>query len=123
MAVPVYHRRRVVKYALSVFALLTLGAPFLAAGSGKSSFTGVITDDMCAKGDHSQMRMGATDQECTRACVSIHGAEYVLYDGKQTYSLSDQKSPEAFAGQRVTITGTLNSKTKTIQVESIIGAK
>lgn len=95
----------------------------LAAPPSKQTFTGVITDSMCPTGDHSGMRMGPTDAECTNACVSIHGAAYVLYDGKQTYDLSDQKRPETFAGKKVTITGTLDPKTKTIQVDSIAANK
>ena len=87
------------------------------------TFTGVITDDMCARGDHSGMRMGSDDAECTRACVAIHGAGYVLYDGKDTYKLSDQQAPEKFAGEKVTVVGTLDAKTKTIQVQSIKAAK
>ena len=93
----------------------------LAAGQGKRSFTGVITDSMCAAGDHSRMRMGPTDGECTIACVEAHGAAYVLYDGKETYTLSDQSTPAKFAGKKVTVTGTLDAKTKTIKVESIRG--
>ena len=54
---------------------------------------------MCANADHSQMRMGPTDAECTIACVSAHGAMYVLYDGKDVYTLSDQQTPEKFAGK------------------------
>lgn len=89
----------------------------------KQTFTGVVTDSMCANGDHSGMRMGPTDAECTTACVSIHGASYILYDGKQSYALSDQKTPEKFAGKRVTVLGVVNAKTKTIQVDSITAAK
>ena len=50
-----------------------------------------------------------------------HGARrrYALYDGKSAYVLSDQKRPEKFAGQKVTVTGTLDEKAKTIKVESI----
>jgi hypothetical protein len=69
------------------------------------------------------MKMGPTDAECTKACVSIHGASYVLYDGKEVYTLSDQRTPEKFAGKKVTVTGTLDAKTKTIQVDSITAAK
>ena len=87
------------------------------------TFAGVITDDMCAKEGHASMRMGPTDAECTIACVAAHGAEYVLVDGTNVYSLSDQKRPEKFAGQRVRIAGTLDAKTKTIQVKSISAAK
>jgi hypothetical protein len=90
---------------------------------GQRKFTGVITDSMCASGDHARMRMGPTDGECTIACVLAHGALYVLYDGKEVYTLSDQQTPEKFAGKKGTVTGSLNAKTKTIQVASIIAAK
>jgi hypothetical protein len=104
-----------------IFTLLAIAA--LAAAQGKQTFTGAITDDMCARADHSGMRMGPTDAECTIACVMVHGAAYVLYDGKEVYTLSDQKTPEKFAGQKVTVRGTLDAKTKTIRVDSITAAK
>lgn len=95
----------------------------LPAAPRKQKFTGSITDSMCARGDHSQMKMGSDDAECTIACVLAHGALYVLSDGKRAYTLSDQTTPEKFAGKKVTVTGTLDAKTSTIQVESIIAAK
>lgn len=104
-------------------ALILLVVTTLLAAPGKRTFTGVITDDMCGKGDHSQMRMGPTDAECTIACVSAHGALYVLYDGKNIYTLSDQQAPEKFAGKRVKVVGSLEEKTKTIKVDSINVAK
>jgi hypothetical protein len=81
------------------------------------TFQGVIADSMCATGDHSHMKMGADDRECTIACVHAHGAEYVLSDGKTVHVLAKQAQGEEFAGQKVTITGTLRNKM--LQVESI----
>jgi hypothetical protein len=104
-----------------VLSILTIA--LLAAVPETRKFTGTITDSMCATADHSHMRMGPTDGECTIACVEAHGALYVMYDGKEVYTLSDQKTPEKFAGKKVTVTGVLNTKTKTIQVASIIAAK
>jgi len=101
----------------SILTILFMAA--LAAAPGKQTFTGVITDSMCATGDHSRMRMGSNDAECTIACVQAHGAQYVLYDGKESYTLSDQQKPEKFAGKKVTVTGTLDAKTKTIKLDSI----
>jgi len=95
----------------------------LAAAQGQRKFTGVVTDSMCSSADHKGMRMGPTDAECTIACVLAHGALYVLYDGKEVYRLSDQKTPENFAGKKVTVTGSLDAKTKTIQVASIVAPK
>ena len=100
-----------------ILSLLAVAA--LSAAQGKQTFTGTITDNMCAKAGHSQMRMGPTDAECTIACIRAHDATYVLYDGKDVYTLSDQQTPEKFAAQKVRVIGTLDAKTKTIQVDSI----
>ena len=103
--------------------LSLLAVAALAAAPAKQTFTGIITDDMCPKADHSQMQMGPTDAACTTACVGFHDATYLLYDGKNAYVLSDQKAPEKFAGQKVKVVGTLDAKAKTIQVDSISAAK
>jgi hypothetical protein len=104
-------------------ALCLLALAALTAAAQKQTFTGIITDSMCPKGDHSGMRMGPTDAECTVACVMVHDAEYVLFDGENAYKLTDQRTPEKFAAKKVTVTGTLDAKSKTIQVESIAEAK
>ena len=102
--------------------LSLLIAVMLSAAQGKQTYTGVITDEMCPLADHSHMKMGPTDAECAKACVMSHDAKYVLYDGKSAYFLSDQKTPEKFAAQRVRVTGTLDAKTMTIRVDSMATA-
>ena len=102
---------------------MVLAIATLASGQGARKFTGVITDSMCPTGDHSHMKMGSTDAACTLACIEAHGAVFVLYDGKDVYTLSDQKAPEKFAGQKVTVTGTLDAKGKAIQMTAIAAAK
>ena len=101
---------------LLILSLLTLAA---LAPQSKRTFTGTITDSMCENADHSHMRMGPTDAECTKACVEEHDASFVLYDGKNVYMLSDQRTPAKFAGRKVKVTGTLDAKTRTIQVDSM----
>ena len=103
-----------------VLALLSLSA---AQQPQPQTFTGLITDSVCAMGNHSAMQMGPTDADCVTACVAAHGATYVLYDGKNTYELSDQKTPEKFAAKKVTVVGTLDAKTKIIRVDSMVAAK
>jgi hypothetical protein len=103
-----------------IVVILALAGMF---GQGTRTFTGIITDSMCSTADHAPMRMGPTDAECVTACISEHDATYVLYDGKNVYELSDQKTPKKFAAQKVTMTGTLDAKKKTIQVASISAAK
>ena len=100
-----------------ILGLLVVTAMVPAQTSQK--FTGTITDSMCPAGNHSAMRMGPTDAECTIGCNDGHGAPYVLYDGKDTYNLSDQKTPAKFAGKKVTVAGVLDTKSKTIKVTSI----
>jgi hypothetical protein len=95
----------------------------MAAAQRSQTFTGLISDEVCSKGNHSEMRMGSTDAECAMACVSAHGAEYVLFDGKNVYRLSGRQSLEQFAAQKVSVVGVLDPKTQTIRVDSIALAK
>jgi hypothetical protein len=101
--------------------LILLIAAMAAPAAGPRTFTGVITDDMCKLG-HTAMNMGP-DPECVRRCVREMGSKYALYDGKKVYKLSDQKTPENFAGKKVAVKGVLYEKTGIIKVESIAAAK
>ncbi|MEO7142495.1 MAG: hypothetical protein ABI165_03230 [Bryobacteraceae bacterium] len=101
-------------------ALLVVVSMFAAAG--QRTFTGVITDNMCDKADHKEMNMGP-DAQCVSECIKNMGGKYVLYDGKTAYLLSDQSTPAQFTAKKVTVTGTLDAKTKTIQVTRISAAK
>ena len=102
-----------------IFSIVVLFA-LIASAQSRQKFTGIITDSMCATGDHSVMKMGSNDAECTIACVESHGAAYVLYDGKDAYFLDDQKTPEKYAGKKVVVTGALNAAKKTIHVEMMV---
>jgi hypothetical protein len=108
---------------MKLFIVTLLVAAGLPAAQNTETFTGVITDDMCSRAGHARMRMGPTDADCTKACVMAHDAAYVLADGKDVYLLSDQQTPEKFAGQKVRVTGTLDVKTKKIQVSSMASAE
>ena len=93
-----------------------------AALMSAATFTGTITDDMCAKADHKDMKMGS-DEKCVTECIKGMGGKYVLFDGKDTYVLSDQKTPVKFTAKKVTVTGTLDAKSKVIKVEKIEAAQ
>jgi hypothetical protein len=74
-------------------------------------------------GSHENMMKGmhATNaKDCAIACVKQGGA-YTLYDpaGKKAYKLDNQKKAQAFAGQKVTITGKLDAGGESIQITSI----
>ena len=98
--------------------LILLIGGALALAAAPKTFTGVITDAMCGK-DHSMMGI-KPDAKCVTACVK-QGSKYALVVGDDVYDLSDQKTPEKFAAQKVNVKGTLDGKT--IQVQSITAAK
>ena len=115
--------RRPIRPVITTLSLSLLAIAGLSAAQSKQTFTGTITDDVCARADHSQMRMGPTDAECAAACIDAHGAAYILFDGDGSYQLSDQRAAAKFAAKKVKVVGTLDGKTKTILVESITDAK
>jgi hypothetical protein len=106
------------KYLL--VGLVTLTS--LSAAQRQQTFTGTISDEMCAGVGHVAMRMDPSDAECARLCVMSHGSLWVLEVGKEIYNLSDQTTPASFAAQRVRVVGTLDAKSKTITVSSIAAA-
>lgn len=89
---------------------------------GPQSYKGEIMDSQCAAlGGHSIMEQkGESPKDCTNRCVGM-GGRYTLFDAatKTAYQLDDPKKAAAFAGAKVTVTGTLNAATKTIKVASI----
>jgi len=95
-------------------------------GESQSSqvFTGEIMDSACAAmGSHHQMmkQEGAKDaKDCTLKCMAA-GSKLVLYDAanKTTYELEDQTVAKSFAGQKVKVTGTYDSNTRTLHVQEI----
>ena len=102
-------------------ALFLAAATLALAADGPQTLTGTITDNMCG-GDHKAMDMGA-DEKCISECIKTMGAKYALWDGKTAYELSDQRGAAKFATKKVTVKGTVDAQTKTIQVLSIAAAK
>lgn len=107
---------------MKILSLLLLAAGMTLAAAPRT-FTGVITDTMC-RADHTAMNV-RPDSKCVRECVKMNPAKfkYALYDGKNVYTLSDQKTPAQFAAEKVKVTGTLDSAKKVIQVEKIERAR
>jgi hypothetical protein len=91
-------------------------AALLVSAPAKRTFTVIVTDKMCGA-DHSMMNV-KPDAKCVRECVKA-GSQYALVEGGNVYVLSNAKAADAFAGQKVKVSGTLDAKTKTIQVEAI----
>jgi hypothetical protein len=112
---------------ISSATLLCLAASLAVSLSAQRSatFTGEIVDSPCAiLGAHEKMALkGENDKDCTIRCVKM-GGKYALLDAanKTWYQLDDQKKAEAFAGAKVTITGTADAATKTIRIATIKAA-
>ena len=94
---------------LRLFVLKSAIAVLIFSGiysfAGNRSFTGILTDDMCAS-KHTMMP-GKPDSDCVRACLKA-GSKHALLVGAQVYKLSG-KSEEVdnLAGQKVKIVGDL----------------
>ena len=108
-----------------------LAAVLLArAGDEKpQTFHGEIGDTQCALNVHSMTRshaemlkskkMGGTPGACASYCVQYLGGDFVLSSKNEVYRLDNQEKVRLFAGQKVKVTGTLESKTKTIHIVAI----
>jgi len=108
---PILHR--------AVAAMVLLTAVLVFAAGKPQTFTGKVSDAMC--GAH-HMMAGASDADCTRACVK-QGSKYALVVGDTVYTLEggDAAMLDKLAGQNATITGKL--KDRTITVASVAPAK
>jgi hypothetical protein len=98
--------------------LLAVGLSLAAPGKDPAkTYVGSIGDSMCGA---KHMMPGESDKDCTLECVK-GGAKYILVGtGGKIYQLSDQKTPQQFAGAKVKVAGTL--KGDTISVTSIDAA-
>lgn len=108
-------------------ALIFLGPA--TRGAGETTFEGEIADSQCAMGVHSLNRShkemiemghaGSTAEDCTRYCVHSRGGRYVLLTKRDVFKLDNQELAEKYAGQKVKLTGTLDSKTNILQVSTM----
>ena len=111
---------------IAVLIATCLCAAALLLSQGRS-FTGEIMDSQCAgMHSHSKMMQGLdlkSAKECTQKCVKELGGKYTLFDPSTNtaYVLDNPDKAAAFAGEKVTIKGTLDSASKTIHVDSIAG--
>ena len=83
------------------------------------SFTGEITDNLCAEGHHINVIKSARKSILT--CVKADGAQFVLCNSgtRHMYILDDQLRPEAFAGQEVIVNGSYDKEANAIHVTNI----
>jgi hypothetical protein len=101
-----------------------------AQANGLKTFRGEVSDSQCALNVHSLTRsheemlksksMGGTSRSCSQYCIEHLGGEFVLSSGNTVFRLDNQRAAREYAGQKAKIVGTLDPKTKTIHIVSIV---
>src|SRR5437762_4377730 len=94
-------------------------AAYAQAGASKT-FRGEISDSQCALNVHSLTRshqemlksksMGGTAANCSVYCIEHLGGELVISSGKDVFKLDRPDLVHGFEGQKVKLTGVLDSK-------------
>jgi hypothetical protein len=92
-------------------------------------FRGEISDSQCAMNVHSLTRshqemlksksMGGTANTCSVYCIEHMGGYLVLSSGNEVFRLDRSDLVHGFEGQRVKVSGILDSKLKQIHVLKI----
>jgi hypothetical protein len=104
-------------------------AAYAQAGAVKT-FRGEVSDSQCALNVHSLTRsheemlksksMGGTSRSCSQYCIEHLGGELVLSSGATVFRLDNQSAAREYAGRKAKVVGTLDPKTKTVHIVSIV---
>jgi hypothetical protein len=116
--------RNMMFYVAGVLALVSA-----AYGQTSHVYRGEISDSQCALNVHSLTRshqemlksksMGGTSNTCSVYCIEHLGGYLVLAAAKNVYRLDRADLVHGFEGQRVMITGVLDTKLNQIHVLKI----
>lgn len=106
-----------------VAVLLSLGALSLAAAANRTTQTwkGYVTDTWCGV---NRVKKPPT-ATCTYMCVKIKGAKYAFFNlgDKKVYVLNPQPLAAKYAGELVTVKGTLGDKVQFSTVKGTAGSR
>jgi hypothetical protein len=101
----------------------------MALAQSQKVFRGEISDSQCALNVHSLTRshqemlksksMGGTANTCAMYCIEHMGGYVVLSAGKDVFRVDRSDLVHGFEGQKVKITGTLDTKLNLIHVLKI----
>ncbi len=102
------------RLALSMIAFAALAAAPAGFAQADQTLHGTVTDASCGA-KHGMANMSAA--QCTRACTK-GGGDFALASGDKVYTLKgDRALMDKYAGQAVTVKGTVDGKV--INVASI----
>ena len=109
--------------ALSACLLTLLGTPAMAAPvAGIGSPMPLIQTPQPQMPDQQTQAEPAAKSQTFTGTLAKQGSDYVLQSAGTTYKLSGAENAQSFVGKSVTVIGTLDSTTNTIDVHSIRGA-
>jgi hypothetical protein len=93
-------------------AVITLALTLSAASAWAESYTGVVSDAMCAK---NPAKASSPDHAaCAKKCIEGGSPAVLIVDGK-VYQVSNPDTLKDHAGQKVTVDATLDNGTLTIK--------
>ncbi|HZU42600.1 MAG TPA: hypothetical protein VE994_08015 [Terriglobales bacterium] len=111
--------RRRTRFSAVVLSVVLCSGMLFAQGKSKAkeapsravTMSGVVSDAMCGAKHMMQDKSAA---ECTRECVK-KGSKFALVSGDKLYTLEGHEAElDKYAGQRVTISGTMKGDTITV---------
>ena len=92
-----------------LFLVLLLGASLSGFAQKKGTWTGYISDSNCGP-----KKAGEAHASCAQKCVK-EGADPILVVGKKAYKIADKSKVMDFVGKKVTVTGTVDGDTVTVE--------
>jgi hypothetical protein len=95
-----------------VAVVATLALTLSAASAFAESFTGWVSDAMCAK-DPAKVS-SASHADCAKKCIEGGSPAVLVVDGK-VYPVSNPDALKSYAGQKVTVDGTMDNGTLTVK--------
>lgn len=95
-----------------IAALATLALTFTAASAFAQSYTGWVSDAMCAK---NPTKVSSADHaDCAKKCIEGGSPAVLVVDGK-VYQVSNPDKLKDYAGQKITVDATMDNGALTIK--------
>jgi hypothetical protein len=95
-----------------LLTLTALALSFTATSAFAASFTGWVSDAMCAKDPH---KVASADHaDCAKKCIQ-GGEKPVLVVGDKVYTITNPDTLTTHAGHKVTVEGTVKDDAITVK--------
>jgi hypothetical protein len=92
--------------------LTTLALTFTAGSAFAESYTGWVSDAMCAK---NPAKVSSADHaDCAKKCIEGGSPAVLVVDGK-VYQVSNPDALKDYAGKKITVDATLDNGTLTVK--------